>query len=393
MNNAYHETRLDNGLKIKIISKPTITKQSAKIIVNCGSNQLNKFCPGVAHFLEHVKFASKNGDWFDDFSNNGADANAYTNYNETAYYFNCGENFLKNLKNLITMVTTFDATPETIKKEMQIITQEILMYDQIPEWRLNNIILNNISSNGYGIDIAGKISDIENIDLQMLKNIFDKYYVINNMTLLIVTNIDYKLIIDEVEKLTNHLQRKPCDNNFIQETNSISREMEVVDDNSIHNKITSCIYKCNYPSDIIKNYLALKIFIKSSFTKINKAYIDKVRNNDINETFTTELFITKDICSLWFEIYKECDDIVKILEELYNLSEDNFNIAKKQELGQLLRLESYPEKFLDFIYFLDQFNINFSQYLKIANGINYDEYKTLINEILKNCRHSTVIMK
>ena len=43
---------------------------------------------GVAHFLEHKLFDSPDGtDVFSEFSAIGADANAYTSYNRTAYLF------------------------------------------------------------------------------------------------------------------------------------------------------------------------------------------------------------------------------------------------------------------------------------------------------------------
>ena len=48
---------------------------------------------GIAHFLEHKLFANEDGsDSFERFSEFGADANAYTSFNRTTYYFGCTEN-------------------------------------------------------------------------------------------------------------------------------------------------------------------------------------------------------------------------------------------------------------------------------------------------------------
>jgi predicted Zn-dependent peptidase len=49
---------------------------------------------GIAHFLEHKLFTNEDGsDSFERFSDYGADANAYTSFNRTAYLFSCTDNF------------------------------------------------------------------------------------------------------------------------------------------------------------------------------------------------------------------------------------------------------------------------------------------------------------
>ena len=88
---------------------------------------------GIAHFLEHKLFANEDGsDSFEHFSAIGADANAYTSFNKTAYLFSCTNNFEAALGELADFVTHPYFTKESVKKECGIIAQEIKMYDDHP---------------------------------------------------------------------------------------------------------------------------------------------------------------------------------------------------------------------------------------------------------------------
>ena len=72
---------------------------------------------GIAHFLEHKLFETEDGrDSFELFSELGADANAYTGFERTAYLFSGTENFYETLEVLINMVRTPVFTKENVKK-------------------------------------------------------------------------------------------------------------------------------------------------------------------------------------------------------------------------------------------------------------------------------------
>lgn len=61
--------------------------------VNPETNEVVKVPDGIAHFLEHKLFESEEGDVFSKFARLGASANAFTNYNMTAYLFTTSSNF------------------------------------------------------------------------------------------------------------------------------------------------------------------------------------------------------------------------------------------------------------------------------------------------------------
>ena len=81
---------------------------------------------GIAHFLEHKLFEAPDGsDTFTRFSALGADSNAYTDYDKTAYLFSCTENVDEALFELLTFVTEPHFTEESVARERGIIGEEI----------------------------------------------------------------------------------------------------------------------------------------------------------------------------------------------------------------------------------------------------------------------------
>ena len=100
------------------------------------------FKSGIAHFLEHKLFESEEGDILSKFSELGANVNAFTSYQETAYYFNTSDEDTETPLNLLMdFVQDLSITEESVEKEKGIITQELMMYLQI---LIQGFILNHL---------------------------------------------------------------------------------------------------------------------------------------------------------------------------------------------------------------------------------------------------------
>ena len=59
---------------------------------------------GIAHYLEHKLFENDECDAFDLYAKTGANANAYTSFDKTAYLFSCSQKFEENLRILLGFV-------------------------------------------------------------------------------------------------------------------------------------------------------------------------------------------------------------------------------------------------------------------------------------------------
>ena len=120
------EKTLPNGLKIFIVPKPQHRKKYAFFATRYGgadrrfkvNGEWIDTPAGVAHFLEHKMFDMPDGrNVLSDFAALGASPNAFTGTGHTAYYFTGSENFMENLRLLLTYVSTPYYTEESVAKE------------------------------------------------------------------------------------------------------------------------------------------------------------------------------------------------------------------------------------------------------------------------------------
>lgn len=205
----YYE-KLPNGLSVYILPKNGFNKTYATFTTKYGSID-NHFMPpdkdefikvpdGIAHFLEHKLFEKEDGDVFQQFSRQGASANAFTSFTRTAYLFSSTSNVEENLETLLDFVQTPYFTEQTVEKEKGIIAQEIRMYDDNPDWRLYYGIIENLYENHpVKIDIAGTVESISQITKDMLYECYKTFYHPGNMLLFIVGPVEPEKIIARVK--------------------------------------------------------------------------------------------------------------------------------------------------------------------------------------------------
>lgn len=204
--------KLDNGLTVMIVPKKDVKKKYVIWGTNYGSNDSEFVVPGekektevplgIAHFLEHKLFEQENGtNSLDTLTALGVNANAYTTNNHTAYLFECSNNFEKALDELMDYVQTPYFTDENVEKEKGIIGQEIMMYDDQPNWRLYmNALKAMYHNHPVKLDIAGTIETIEPIDKEVLYKCYNTFYNPNNMVMVLSGDFDVEETFKEVEK-------------------------------------------------------------------------------------------------------------------------------------------------------------------------------------------------
>lgn len=204
--------KLENGLTVMMIPKKGIQKKYMIWGTHYGSNESSFVVPGeeeittvpngVAHFLEHKLFEQKNGtNSLDVLTALGVDANAYTTNDHTAYLFECTDNFYEAMDELMDYVQNPYFTDENVEKEKGIIGQEIMMYDDYPEWRVYlNTMQAMYHNNPVKIDIVGTIETIGKIDKEILYKCYNTFYNLSNMTMVLCGDFVPENILEEVKK-------------------------------------------------------------------------------------------------------------------------------------------------------------------------------------------------
>ncbi|MBE5816826.1 MAG: insulinase family protein [Clostridiales bacterium] len=213
------EEVMPNGLKVIFIPKRGFSKQIAIYATDYGSNDVEfyeyskdtpvKTPAGIAHFLEHKLFEEESGiNVMEEFVSRGAQPNAFTNNDNTAYYFISAGEFYDNLELLLGYVGRPYFTDENVEKEKGIIAQEIRMYDDEPKWKC----LQNLLSGMYHVhpvrnDIAGTVEDIMSISKELLYTCYNNFYNPGNMRLIICGDLDAGEVMDYIRSRCEHDKR------------------------------------------------------------------------------------------------------------------------------------------------------------------------------------------
>ncbi len=204
--------KLENGLTLMIIPKKGVQKKYMIWGTRYGSNESSFVVPGeeeittvpngVAHFLEHKMFEQENGtNSLDVLTALGVEANAYTTNNHTAYLFEATDNFYEAMDELMDYVQHPYFTDENVEKEKGIIGQEIMMYDDYPDWRVYlNALQAMYHNNPVKIDIVGTIETISQINKDILYKCYHTFYNPSNMTMVIGGDFKPEDMIEEVRK-------------------------------------------------------------------------------------------------------------------------------------------------------------------------------------------------
>ncbi|MBQ9519117.1 MAG: insulinase family protein, partial [Firmicutes bacterium] len=215
------------GVSCYIVPKKGFVQKQAMAVVRFGSdtagfntqNGHTDIPAGTAHFMEHLMFASPQGNLMDKFSALGAEANAFTAFDKTAYYFTCTDNFYESLEVLVNMVFTRHFTKENIDGERKIITEEINMYKDDARWQCYFSLLKCLyPDTAIANEIAGSVKDIKNIDENLLCTCFDNFYIPENIAFIAAGDIDIDKFCETVEKNTPNPCKKTAERDMPENT-------------------------------------------------------------------------------------------------------------------------------------------------------------------------------
>ncbi len=212
-----YRTKHPSGLDIIVWPQPAAASAYAVFATHYGSvhNTLptldgsTEVVPeGIAHYLEHKLFESEEGDAFTRFAATGADANAYTSFERTAYLFQATENIVPSLEILLDFVQHPYFTAETVQKEQGIIGQEIRMCEDDPDrCVLFNLLQGMYHTHPVRVDIAGTVESIADITADLLYRCYERYYNLHNMVLVVAG----KITPDEVQQAADRLLHPAAD--------------------------------------------------------------------------------------------------------------------------------------------------------------------------------------
>ncbi len=201
---------LPNGLTVCIVPRPGFAKKLCYFVTDYGAihtcfmqdgKEVNAPA-GIAHYLEHKMFDMPDGEVSNLFAELGADVNAFTSYDMTAYYFTCTEQFERALELLLNFVSTPYFTAESVQKEQGIIGQEIEMNADSPDTAVFERLVSLMYENHpIRVPILGTRESIASITPEVLTRCHQAFYTPDNMLLCVVGDVDPACVCDIARRL------------------------------------------------------------------------------------------------------------------------------------------------------------------------------------------------
>ena len=313
---------------------------------------------GIAHFLEHKLFENEDTDVFDLYAKTGANANAFTSFDETAYTFSCSENWEDSLEILLDFVQKPYFTAQSVAKEQGIIGQEIKMCADSPERQcFYNLLKALYVNHPIKIDIAGTVDTIAEITPDLLYKCYYTFYNLHNMVLAIAGNVDEDKVMEICDKML-----KPCENMELE--TKLPDEPENVAQKKIFQSFPVGLplfnigFKCKpYEGrELFKKAgtasVALHLLIGSSSPLYKQLFDDGL----INSQFGVEVFTSGGVFSPIIsgeshdpeELYRRyLAEIERVKTEGFDKSQ--FDMIKRSMYGEIVRGMNNPERAADYL--------------------------------------------
>lgn len=384
--------KLENGLTIMIVPKKEIQKKYVIWGTNYGSNDSKFIVPGesevtevpkgVAHFLEHKMFEQESGiNSLDTLTALGVEANAYTTNDHTAYLFECTENFYPALDELMDYVQHPYFTDQNVEKEKGIIGQEIMMYDDYPEWKVYlNALEAMYHEHPVKLDITGTIETISHINKDILYKCYNTFYNPSNMAMVICGDFEPEELLEEIKK---RLVKKDANGEikriYPEEPESIVKE-KIEQNMDVSEPLFTIGIKDKIATEKekVKKHLAIEILLNIIIGKSSKLY-QKLYNNGILYTVPSfDYEFSRDYAHILITGQsKEPEKVYeKLKQEMEKLKQDGINAEEFERIKKMLYgayVREYDEPG-------DIARMFLADFFKGINSFEYLEELTIINE-------------
>lgn len=397
-----------NGLKIICIPSDKFETTSVSLSVDFGATDITFKSNGEthvsnlgsAHFIEHKLFELENGeDAFNLLSSYGAEANAYTTYDETAYLFSCSDNLYESFSVFLNYILTDTFNDETINKEKGIITEELMMYLDKPHYSVQEKLLQLLYKDSFIKEpILGTEESINTTNQASLSKIYNAFYHPENMVL----KVSGKFDIDEMQKyLESELSKYKFGKFDVERINSTEQltvnskyeEVEISGDVNyvaLGIKLNPNLLDDYLKNDFISDAINFMLFSKST-TKINDLIEKEIMFNNYsyytvyNPVYCfTEFIATTDNPDLLINEIKS-----HILSLKDNFNEEDFELYKKITYSSFIYGLDDLEDLCDEIALANQENYDYFEQFEVLDKITKEDFVNYLNQITEE--HISVV--
>lgn len=406
--------KLENGLTVMIIPKKGIQKKYVIWGTNYGSNDSKFIVPGenqetevpkgVAHFLEHKMFEQESGvNSLDTLTALGVEANAYTTNDHTAYLFECTENFYPALDELMNYVQHPYFTDENVEKEKGIIGQEIMMYDDYPEWRVYlNAMEAMYHEHPVKLDITGTIETISHIDKEILYKCYNTFYNPSNMVMVLCGDFEPEELMKEVKgRLIDKKANGEIKRIYPEESETIVKE-KIEQNMDVSQPLFTIGIKDKVAEtkERVRKHIAIEILLNMIIGKSSELYKELYDEGILFSVPSLDYEFAKDYAHVLItgqstepeKVYEQFKN--KVLEMKKNpLDTETFNRIKKRIYGEYVK-EYNDTSDIARMFLADFFKgINSFDYLEEIVTINEQYAEQILKEVFDDKKMIISVIK
>ncbi|PPS43226.1 pitrilysin family protein [Chroococcidiopsis sp. TS-821] len=199
------KTVLENGLTVLTKEVRTAPVVSVQVWYQIGSRDEAPGVNGIAHQLEHMLFKGTTErpiQFGRLFSALGSDSNAFTSYDQTAYFGTVERNKLQAL-----LVLEADRMQNALidaaelESEKRVVISELQGYENDPGYRLSRAVMRAVFPNSpYGLPVGGTKADVQNFTVEQVREYYRNYYNPKNATLVVVGDFDTDTTLATIEE-------------------------------------------------------------------------------------------------------------------------------------------------------------------------------------------------
>ncbi|QZT32964.1 insulinase family protein [Caldalkalibacillus thermarum TA2.A1] len=411
-----HYEQLPNGLEVYVLPKQGFNKTYATFTTKFGSidnhfishtGEEVKVPDGIAHFLEHKMFEEEEGDVFHKFSQYGAQANAFTSFDMTAYLFSCTDHVHKNLTTLLDFVQHPYFTDQNVEKEKGIIEQEIRMYQDNPDWRVYFGFIEALYHRlPVKIDIAGTVDSIRQINKELLYICYETFYHPSNMLLFVVGNVqpdDIFALVKENQAQKSFQPAREIKRLFEKEPAPVAKKRHEIELNVDMPKISMGYKETNVDLEgkaMLKQELSTHILLEMIISPTSSVYEQLMEEGLIDESFGIDYNLEQ---KYGFSIIggnsKDPDKLLERVQEVIaevqmkGLSKADFERNRKKKIGHFLKALNSPE-FIATQFTRYKFNhIDLFDIIPVLESLRFEDIEERLAEHIHEDQFAVCIVK
>jgi predicted Zn-dependent peptidase len=201
----FKRAALRNGLDVIAEVDPAAHTAAAGFYVRTGARDEDPAQMGVSHFLEHMVFkgsARRRAEDVDrDFDDLGADHNAYTTGEMTAFWAHSLPEHLPAAVEVLADIMRPALRQEDFDDEKDVVLEEIAMYDDQPFWVLyERTVERYFGGHPLGHRVLGTRQTVGGLQRGQMQAYAEERYAADNTTVALAGRVDFAALMDQLER-------------------------------------------------------------------------------------------------------------------------------------------------------------------------------------------------